>query len=187
MPFQPSRPSRIIRPSAKLHADNVGQQEITTHHSAVASAVAQCGLAQPQGPECGLPASLLPNDDPSSDNMCTPPDSAPAPSHKRPLACRQLSSLLSLSTVVSDPASDNDSDSPDDYANSKRAKMDGCGSSDDLDMHSDVQILDIDGVEDLRDESLNKSKQTADLKEFFYKMANLPDQKKVRMRCNLCA
>jgi len=59
--------------------------------------------------------------------------------------------------------------------------MDGCGSSDDLDMHSDVQILDIDGVEDLQDKSLNKSKRTADLEEFFYKMADLLDQKKVHV------
>jgi hypothetical protein len=189
------RPSRIIRPSAKLHADNVGQLEVTSHRRAVASAqVAQCGsnstlLSSPSilsSPS--LPPTELP-DDPTSDDapaQAPTPDLATAISHKQPLASRHSTlSVLSLSTSVSNPSLD-DSDSADGTTNSKRQKTNAHGSTDALSIPIDVQIIDIDDVEDPRDERLNKVTPTADLKEFFTTLARVLHQPKVRAKCNLC-
>src|SRR6266404_2713421 len=189
MSFRPShiiQPSRIIRPSAKLHTDNVGQLEVTSHRHAVASAqVAQRGSDSPLLSSPSLPPTEL-LDDPTSDDAPAPaptPDSATALSLKRPLVSRNSSlSVLSLSTSLSDPSLD-DSDCADVTTNSKRPKT----NAHDGTIPIDVQIIDIDGVEDPRDERLNKIAPTADLKEFFTTLARVLHQPKVRVRCNLCA
>jgi len=178
------RPTCTIHPSSKLHADNIGQIEISAHRSAVTSVVARHGLAS-----FSTQVPNVPNEPnvPTSDDAPATPDSATA-LHKCPLGSHQSTlSTQSLSTVVSsDPSLDNYTDSPDDNVNHKKTKKSHDSSSDNVDIHSNVKIMDIDDIEDPQ-ESLNKSNPMADLKNFFSNMPRLLDQTKQCVRCNLCA
>src|SRR6266404_9670332 len=200
MTFRPSRPFHLIRPSAKLHADNMGELQVASHRHAVASAVS---VAQHVAPtplsSPSLPPSELP-DEPAPDGP-TSDDDAPAPapmpdlttatrptSHKRPLAsCQSTLSVFSLSTVVSSPGSpsldDTDTDPPNEDTRSKRAKRLAPDSSADISLNSDVQIVDINDIEDPRSERLNKTNPTADLKHFFTTLACVSNEPKQRTRC----
>src|SRR6266404_7630977 len=184
MTFHPSRPSRLIQPLAKLHADNVGELQVASHCHAVTSAVSVAHhvtptpLSSPSLPPSELPDEPAP-DSPTSDNNAPAP--APGPdlttatwptSHKWPLtSCQSTLSVFSLSTVVSSPGSpsldDTDTDPPNEDTRSKRAKRLAPDSSADISLNSDVQIVDINDVEDPRSEQLNKTNPTADLKHFF--------------------
>ena len=53
-------------------------------------------------------------------------------------------------------------------------------------LQSEVSIIDIHDIHDTNTDRLNKSKPTADIKEFFVAMPRLPGQDKVRMLCTLC-
>src|SRR6266702_5057247 len=53
--------------------------------------------------------------------------------------------------------------------------------------HSGVGITDIDDVADARDEFLNKTDPTADIKAFFKALPHVPGRPKSHMSCNLCA
>ena len=53
-------------------------------------------------------------------------------------------------------------------------------------LQSKVLIIDIDDIDDMKPKRLNKSKPTADIKEFFVAIPHLPGQDKVRMLCTLC-
>ena len=54
-------------------------------------------------------------------------------------------------------------------------------------LHADVSIISIDDVDDPRDERLNKTDPTADIREFFIAVPPGPGETKTRMKCNLCA
>jgi ATP-dependent 26S proteasome regulatory subunit len=47
-------------------------------------------------------------------------------------------------------------------------------------------IIEIDDVDDLKTERLNKTQPMADLKRFFITLDRVPGEDKVRMRCTLC-
>jgi hypothetical protein len=54
-------------------------------------------------------------------------------------------------------------------------------------LHADSSIITIDDIEDPRDERLNKTDPTADIREFFVAVPPGPGENKPRMKCNLCA
>jgi hypothetical protein len=53
-------------------------------------------------------------------------------------------------------------------------------------LQNEATIIDIDDIDDMKNERLNKSKPTADIKRFFITMPSLPGQDKVCMLCKLC-
>jgi hypothetical protein len=54
-------------------------------------------------------------------------------------------------------------------------------------LHGDASIITIDDIDDPRDERLNKTDPTADIREFFVAVPPGPGETKSRMKCNLCA
>ena len=111
----------------------------------------------------------------------TPFDFAPAQtSCKRPRA--------SQFTVNVPPYAQTLNDDHDDILNLKKAQTNGPRS--DLytsGRHSGVGITDIDDVADARDEFLNKTDPTVDIKAFFKTLPHVPGRPKSHMSCNLCA
>ena len=94
--------------------------------------------------------------------------------HAQPIFCNSLT----LS------ANDDDaSDVPDEAPNAKKAKPAQVAATG---LQSDVSIIEIDDVEGIQDERLNKSDATADIKEFFTPVPCLPGDDKERVRCDLC-
>ena len=190
-----SRPYRTIYPSAKLTAENAGQLELSTHRRAVASASALAAPTRgettvatsgPPGSTPPITSSPLPLPDlqPQVDKTLAPryrpSDSAPQSSGKR-LANNTSSARASTPAASVDDINDG-------MPTTKKAKtVRPSDTLDSLGMHSDVQVMDIDDVSDLRKESLNKSDPTADIKFFFTLVPSPPGQAKVRVRCNLCA
>jgi hypothetical protein len=80
---------------------------------------------------------------------------------------------------------DEDTTDQDDTPKTKKAKKSQAQPAGTA-LQSKVSIIDIDDIDDTKPERLNKSKPTADIKEFFVAMPRLPGQDKVRMLCTLC-
>jgi hypothetical protein len=57
---------------------------------------------------------------------------------------------------------------------------------DNLGMHTDVQVMDINDTSDPHKEALNKTDPTADIKAFFSSAPPAPSQTKLQMSCDLC-
>ena len=55
-----------------------------------------------------------------------------------------------------------------------------------LGLQNEPSIIDIDDINDTKNEWLNKRDVTADIKEFFIAIPPMPGQDKVRMLCKLC-
>jgi hypothetical protein len=53
-------------------------------------------------------------------------------------------------------------------------------------LQNEPSIIDIDDIDDTKNERLNKRDATADIKEFFIAIPPMPGQDKVRMSCKLC-
>src|SRR6266702_3971152 len=127
------------------------------------------------------PGPIPPDSDNTSAPSLTPFDLAPArTSCKRPRA--------SQFTVNVPPYAQTLNDDHDDILNLKKAKTNGPRS--DLytsGRHSGVGITDIDDVADARDEFLNKTDPTVDIKAFFKTLPHVPGRPKSHMSCNLCA
>ncbi|KAH8996931.1 hypothetical protein EDB86DRAFT_2828970 [Lactarius hatsudake] len=156
-----SRPTHTLHPSAKLTADNVAELELSSHRCMVASttSVTHRPPANPSSP-LSLPEPSPPGSVyiPAPSLATSDSDLAQArTSCKRPQASRD--GVNTAPTLV---------DGHDGAPVSKKAKTNG--SPTDLDasgMHSDVQVMDIDDVNDPHEESLNKTDPTADIKAFF--------------------
>ncbi|KAH8982261.1 hypothetical protein EDB92DRAFT_1894562 [Lactarius akahatsu] len=122
---------------------------------------------------------MPPNSDNAPAPSLMPSDLVPArTSCKRPhdVAVNKPPSVLTLN------------DDCDGVLNSKKAKTQARPDTDtDTGMHSDVEVMDIDDVDDPHDETLNKTDPTADIKAFFTALPRVPGQAKQRMSCNLCA
>ena len=65
----------------------------------------------------------------------------------------------------------------------KKAKVNGPPTV----LDSDAPGIDVDGVDDPREESLNKTKPTADIIAFFKPLSRVRGQPKPRMSCTLCS
>ncbi|KAH8983923.1 hypothetical protein EDB92DRAFT_2036906, partial [Lactarius akahatsu] len=165
------RPSRTIYPSTKLTADNAGELELTSHHRAVASAASIVQHRPPDSPASITVKPMPPNSDNAPAPSLMPSDLVPArTSFNKP------PSVLTLN------------DDCDGVLNSKKAKTQARPDTDtDTGMHSDVEVMDIDDVDDPHDETLNKTDPTADIKAFFTALPRVAGQAKQRMSCNLCA
>ena len=90
-------------------------------------------------------------------------------------------SIITVATSVDDT----DADTPNMVQNPKKAKVNAPG---DQGEPSEISVIDINNIQDLDNERLNKSQPTADIKCFF--VAHLcPGQTtgKPRMKCTLCA
>jgi hypothetical protein len=53
-------------------------------------------------------------------------------------------------------------------------------------LQKEALIIEIDDIDDWKNEWLNKSNPTADIKEFFVGTPRMPGQDKARMLCKLC-
>ncbi|KAH9027109.1 hypothetical protein EDB85DRAFT_1976911 [Lactarius pseudohatsudake] len=169
------RPARKILPTAKLTAENAANLELTSHRRAVAVA-SGCLAASPQ-PSSPVSASVS-----EPFTSTTPADvdvesSSPGPAPTRTSTKRpgQLSSHGTLDT-------DDDAAAAEDVPKAKKLKRTpGQG------LQTDVSIIEIDDVDDLQNERLNKTDPTADIKAFFTAVPRIPGQNKVRMQCGPCA
>ena len=191
----PTCPARKIFPSAKLAADNAGELELTTHCRAVASASAAALTAPLPNSSSPLPASLPPL--PAS--LPPLPASSPPPhtdtddaadlvqvrgSLKQPSQVLQSSLSLDSVIVLSPTTSDN---APEAAPTAKKTKTLPPSEQAPLLVLTDSSIIDIDDIDDPRDEWLNKNDPTADIKYFFSPVPRIPGQNKRRMKCNVCA
>ena len=191
-----SCPSHTIYPSAKLTAENTGLLELSAHRCAVASAMVSAALthrgttvamstpASSTPPNISSPLPLLPDLQSQVDKTCAPMHRssglAPQTSGKR-LAHNTSPTRVPMPAMSIDDINDG-------MPIAKKAKkavkpLDTLNS---LGMHSDVQVMGIDDIADPRQESLNKSDPTADIKFFFTSVPSPPGQTKLRMWCNLC-
>jgi len=182
------RPARKIFPTAKLTADNAGELELTSHRRAIASATAALTLSTlpknlspiPRYPS--LPPSSSPPPTDTDDAYDTAADSLQVPRPaKRPLQAtsRSLSSdsVIDLSSSTSDVA--------DTVPAAKRTKT-SLASPRHV-VLTETSILEIDDIDDPRDERLNKAKPIADLIFFFELIPALPGQVTDHARCKTCA
>ena len=181
----PTRPARRIFPTAKLTADNAGDLELTTHRRAVAFASAAL-TAPPHPPSCSspLPESLPPpptDTDEATDSFQV--QTSQTLSKRRSEA---MSSTLSLDSIILVSPTTSD-DPPVNAPMSKRMKTSPLSGQDDGRVLADRSIIEIDDIDDPRDERLNKLNPTADIKHFFSIVPRAPGQSKRRMKCNLCA
>ena len=165
-----TRPFRTIKPTAKLAEDNAGDLELTSHRRAHAAASANS--APPPAPASSSPRA------PSTDfDVESSPDPPPTrTSTKRPHAWPIFHNSHSLSAN-----NDDASDSPDEAPIAKKSKPVATTG-----LQSDVSIIEIDDVEGIQDEQLNKTDATADIKEFFTPVPCLPGDDKERVKCDLC-
>jgi hypothetical protein len=172
------RPSRVIYPPARF-AEDAGGHELSTRRRPVAPAQSDGGPTTATSTPSALssPGSPLPlylDDDPV-DKTLSP--SLPARSTgKRATLVRKPSTSTSSEIVnVDEPAP-------------KKAKpLRPMDTLDDLGMHTDVQVMDLDDASDPREETLNKTNAIADIQAFFTSVNPLPGETKSRMSCNLCA
>ena len=169
------RPSRVIYPPAR-YADDASELDLSSRRRPVASTLSHGGLTMPTStPSIVSSPSPSPPDDLDSDSHV---DKNLQQTGKRPAA--------STTTRESSPATsinDNEHDMP----TAKKPKTLGPSDTlDDLGMHTDVQVMDIDDVSDPREEVLNKTDPAADIKFFFTTAPPAPGQTKTRMGCNLC-
>ena len=191
----PPRPARKIIPTAKLAADNAGELELTTHRRAVASASAAALAVPLPNSSSPLPASSppLPASSPPLPASSPPPhtdtddasDLVPVRgSLKRPSQVLQNSLSLDSVIVLSPTTSDN---APEAVPTAKKTKTSPPSEQAPSHVLADSSIIEIDDIDDPRDERLNKNDPTADIKYFFSLVPRIPGQNKRRMKCNVCA
>ncbi|KAH9162653.1 hypothetical protein EDB89DRAFT_1913142 [Lactarius sanguifluus] len=174
MSFRPASTRKIL-PTAKLRAENAGNLELTSHRRAVA--VASAGLASTPQPSSPVPepfVSTTPTDvnvEPSS------PGPGPVPTQTSTKRPGQLSSHSTLDT-------DDNAGIAVDVPKAKKLKKTPGQLTTGL--QTDVSIIEIDDVDDLQNERLNRTDPTADIKAFFTAVPHVLGQNKERMRCNLC-
>ena len=197
----PPRPARKIIPTAKLAADNAGELELTTHRRAVASASAAALAVPLPNSSSPLPASSppLPASSPPLPASSPPlPASSPPPhtdtddasdlvpvrgSLKQPSQVLQNSLSLDSVIVLSPTTSDN---APEAVPTAKKTKTSPPSEQAPSHVLADSSIIEIDDIDDPRDERLNKNDPTADIKYFFSLIPRIPGQNKRRMKCNVC-
>jgi hypothetical protein len=180
-------------PSTKLTADNAAKLELSSHRRVVASASAH----RRSSTSCMLSsADLDPRPSPDSDtvdNSPMPPLSTPWPSDhtwtssKWPRASHAgVNAPPSASTLISE-----DNEALTGLSTLKKAKKSarpaGKTVADVLEAHLDVEIMNIDNVDDPREESLNKTDATADIKACFTVLASAPGEEKTCVTCDWCA
>jgi hypothetical protein len=177
-----SRPQRRIIPTSKLTGDNAGELELASHRKAVASAATVALTAPaPTFPESSpLPESSPPPQTDTDDAMDL---SDTRSSFKR--SSHTLTSSLSCDSVIVVSPTTSDADAPDAAPKAKKVKTSGDQALPGI--PQDASIIDIDNIDDPRNEPLNKSQPSADIKEFFSRVPSVPGQVKRRMKCNLCA
>ena len=180
----PTCPAQRIYPMAKLTADNVGELELTMHRRAVASASAALTAPPPNSsspfPESS-PPPLTNTDDATTDSLQV--------QTVRSLTKRcseAISSLLSLDSIIILSLTTSD-DGPIAAPTSKKTKTSPSSCQELSHVLADSSIIDIDDINDPREERLNKSNPTADIKYFFSAVPHIPGQSKRWMKCNLCA
>jgi hypothetical protein len=192
------RPARKIFPTAKLTADNAGELELTSHRRAIASVTATSAAASS--------ISLPPKDSSESSSLLpcpSLPPSSPPPTDtddatdslqvqrlkKRPSQAISSSlstdSIIILSLMPSDHAPNSSPEVTDTARTAKRAKV--LPSQKPSPVLADSSIIDINDIDDPRDEQLNKSDATADIRFFFAPVTPEAGQKTVtHMRCKTC-
>ena len=191
----PPRPARKIIPTAKLAADNAGELELTTHRRAVASASAAALAVPLPNSSSPLPVSSppLPASSPPLPASSPPPhtdtddasDLVPVRgSLKRPSQVLQNSLSLDSVIVLSPTTSDN---APEAVPTAKKTKTSPPSEQAPSHVLADSSIIEIDDIDDPRDERLNKNDPTADIKYFFSLVPRIPGQNKRRMKCKVCA
>lgn len=176
------RPLRKIQPTAKLTGENAGDLVLTSHCRAVASATARLAAPPPQQHAHSSLASELSGSTAPKDFVAESLSPDPVPtrtSTKRPLA--QHDPLII----------DNDTDTtdvPEDAQKQKKPKKTpGQVGQHATGLQTDISIIEIDDVDDPRNEWLNKTHPSADIKQFFVAVPRVPGQAKGRMQCKLCA
>ena len=160
------RPSRTIYPPARYSDDADGP--VSTHRRPVAPTLPALTPSQ------GRPTTATSTPSPSLDSVA-PPRGAGG---KCPAHNTEHTRGSSPSTSIDDPV-----DTP---TLKKTRTLQPSDTLDDLGMHTDVLVMDMDDASDPREEALNKTDPTADLKYFFTSAPPAPGQTKARMRCNLC-
>jgi hypothetical protein len=186
-----------FRPSCKTYlparyANNAGEDEARTHRHPAASSAAALSHGGPT-PSTSMPSDSpppLPLDslDSDSQDKTLAPHLAPA----RSTGKRAASSLntgyarASLLSRASSPSASTDIIDNDMPAAKKAKTLRPSDTVDDMGMHTDVQVMDINDVSDPREEALNKTDPTADIKFFFSPAPPAPGQTKVQMSCDLC-
>ena len=184
----PPRPARKIIPTAKLAADNAGELELTTHRRAVASASAAALAVPLPNSSSPLPASSPPlpaSSPPPHTDTDDASDLVPVRgSLKRPSQVLQNSLSLDSVIVLSPTTSDN---APEAVPTAKKTKTSPPSEQAPSHVLADSSIIEIDDIDDPRDERLNKNDPTADIKYFFSLVPRIPGQNKRRMKCNVCA
>lgn len=161
-------------PTVKLTAENAGDLELSSHRQAVTCATAAPPSSSLLASLSPLPSSLLP---PPTDTEDEPrsPSKQPVPT----VSSLSLDSIIVISPTMSDNASNP-------APKSKKAKQTvASGDQEDI-PPDDGAIINIDDIDDLLDEPLNKANPTADIKEFFVAAPHLPGQSKRLMKCDLC-
>jgi hypothetical protein len=157
-----TRPARQTRLPAK-YKENADETVLTSHRSTVTSGLVQVPspspVSDPSGPS-------VPMDFSASSPV---PPSSTQPSAKRPRA-------LPLPSDDTDTAAN----VPEETPQAKKSKKNP------VPLQNDASIIEIDDVDDLKSERLNKSDPTADIKEFFIALPPPPGQEKGRMQCKLC-
>ncbi|KAH9013230.1 hypothetical protein EDB85DRAFT_2158375 [Lactarius pseudohatsudake] len=160
---------------AKLSAENAGNLELTSHRRAVT--VTSVGLASTPQPSPPVPepfASTTPTD---FDEESSFPGPGPVPTQTSTKRPGQLSSHSTLDMV-------DDAGVAVDVPKAKKLKKTPRQLTTGL--QADVSIIEIDDVDNLQNERLNRTDPTADIKAFFTAVPCVPGQNKERMWCNLC-
>ena len=164
------RPVRAIRPPAKFAEDasdfSLG---LVSRHKAATSTTTP--LTAPSSPTSGLHASATLTDF----EVGSSPDPPTRTATKRPLD--------GLTLDIDDDA--NSTDVAEDAPKTKKSKKVPNRPAPTA-LQNEASIIDIDDVDDMKNERLNKSDATADLKEFFIAAPRAPGQDKAQMRCKLC-
>ena len=178
------RPSRTIFPPARYAEDTNGHDLSTRGRPARPTASA---LATPNdgGP---ITATSSPLESPSplllpvdSDDQV---DKTPAPGSLTQSTGKRAA--LSRNTSRDSSPAPTEIDDDDTPATKKAKTLRPLDTLDDLGMHTDVQVMDLDDSCNPREESLNKSNHTADLQFFFTSAPPAVGQTKMRMSCVLC-
>jgi hypothetical protein len=191
------RPAQKIFSSAKLAADNAGELELTTHRRAVASAAAALTISEP--PRDSSPLPRYPSLPPSSSPPPTDTDDAAlgattnslqvrqhqkrpfqAISNSPPPISRTLSSDSRHGAIILSPTTSDADTAP----TAKRVKAPAASPS--RAALTENSIIEIDDIDDPRDEQLNRSNAIADIAFFFELIPAANDQEKHHARCTTC-
>jgi hypothetical protein len=158
-----TRPVRAIRPLAKYLEDASGF---------VLSPTAPAAAPSPASTKSTMLTPMLMPTLTDLDVSSSPPASALA---KRPRA-------RPLVLTINEDADATDQDNAPKLKKSKKSTSQPTVTA----LQNEATIINIDNIDDMKNERLNKSKLTADIKRFFIAMPSLPGQDKVRMLCKLC-